>query len=359
MQLDLKSLRILFVAAASNEIGFGHLNRCLSLATYGQKHGADVSFLVFGNASAEARLNTAGFNYVLLEESKMHNIDGVQSDGVQADVVITDLFFPGFFVTTTPSLLFRHLRSLGRLLVAIDVLGDGSIVGKLPKIEVDMVVSPYVMPCINTSEIPWRYLQGSEYALLGTEYVNLPKRLQRTFANRILVSCGGSDPNGYTIKVLSGLETVQEALEIRVIIGPLFHPNLRAELENLAIRSRHRITLLMAPPTLLNEMLWCDLAICASGLTKYELAASATPALLFSIDAYHHLVNRPFTSKKTAIDLGIGVLPKQIGSESSKLLRSVDLRCAMAKYGRMLIDGGGTERLFSEIKKELSCLRMN
>ena len=111
MLLDLKSLRILFVTAASNEIGFGHLNRCLSLANYAHKHGADVSFLVFGNASAEVRLNTAGFNYVLLEESKMHNIDGVQSDRLQADVVITDLFFPGFFVTTIPSLLFGHQRT--------------------------------------------------------------------------------------------------------------------------------------------------------------------------------------------------------------------------------------------------------
>ena len=359
MQLGLKSLRILFVAAASNEIGFGHLNRCLSLAIYAQKHGADVSFLVFGNASSEARLNVAGFDCTLLEESKMHSIDGLQSDRLQADVVITDLIFHGFFVTTMPSLLFWHLRSLGRLLVAIDVLGDESIVGKLPKIEADIVVGPYVMPCINTSEIPWRYLQGPEYALLGAEYVNLPVRLQRTFANRILVSCGGSDPNGYTVKVLSGLENVSQALEIRVIIGPLFRPALQAELKNLAIQSRHRITLLIASPTLLNEMLWCDLAICASGLTKYELAASATPALLFSIDAHHDWVNRPFSSMQTATDLGIGVSPEQIGRETSRLLGSFALRCAMAKYGRMLIDGRGTERLFSEIKKELSCKRMN
>ena len=355
MQLDLKSLSILFVAAASNKIGFGHLNRCLSLAVYAQKLGADVSFLVFGSASAEARIIDAGFSCVVLEESKMHTVDWAQSDRLQADVVITDLFFPGFFVTSMPSTVFCHLRNLGKLLVAIDVLGEGSIIGKPHQIEVDIVVSPYVMPCGDMQEMPWCYLQGPEYALLGAEYANLPPRIQRTSANRVLVSCGGSDPNGYTLSVLLGLEAVPQALDIHVIAGPLSYSDLHTEVENLATRSRHRITLLTAPLSLLNEMIWCDLALCASGLTKYELAASATPALLVSIDAHHDCVNRPFISMQTAIDLGVGVSSERIARETSRLLGSVDLRRTMAKCGRMLIDGGGTERLFSEIKKELAC----
>ncbi len=355
MQLDLRSLSILFVVAASNKIGFGHLNRCLSLAVYAQKLGADVSFLVFGSACAEARITVAGFNCTLLEESKLHTVDCLQSDRLQADVVIADLLFPGFFVASTPSKLFCHLRNLCKLLVAIDVLGEESITGKPNLIEVDIVVSPYVMPCGDMPEMPCRYLRGPEYALLGAEYANLPPRIQRTCANRVLVSCGGSDPNRYTIQVLLGLEAVPQALDIHVIAGPLAYPDLHTEVENLATRSRHRITLLTAPLSLLNEMIWCDLAICASGLTKYELAASATPALLFSIDAHHDWVNRPFISMQTAIDLGVGVSSARIARETSRLLSNVALRSTMAKYGRKLIDGGGTERLFSKIKEELSC----
>jgi spore coat polysaccharide biosynthesis predicted glycosyltransferase SpsG len=355
MQLDLTSLSILFVAAASNKIGFGHLNRCLSLAIYAQKIGADISFLVFGTASAKTRIIAAGFSCAVLEESKMHTVDWAQSDRLQADVVITDLLFPGFFEASIPSTLFCHLRNLGKLLVAIDVLGEESVIGKPLQMEVDIVVSPYVMPCGDIQEMPWRYLRGPEYALLGAEYASLPPRIQRTCANRLLVSCGGSDPNRYTLKVLLGLEAVPQALDIHVIAGPLSHSDLHTEVENLATRSRHQITLLTAPLSLLNEMIWCDLAICASGLTKYELAASATPALLFSIDAHHDLVNRPFIFMQTAIDLGVGISSERIALETSRLLGSVALRRAMAKYGRMLIDGRGAERLFSEIKKELSC----
>lgn len=355
MQPDL-SASVLFVTTASNAVGFGHLNRCLALAVYANKCGADVSFLVFGDVLAEAQVNAAGFACVLLEESKMHTVDWVKSDRLQADVVIADLLFPGFFAFAAPSLLFGRLGSLGRLLVAIDALGEDSILAKLPLIDADMVVSPYVNRGIDISEIRWRYLQGSEYALLGVEYTNLPQRRQRAGANRILVSCGGSDSKGYTIQVIFGLEAVTQPLEIRAVVGPMFSAELVANLKRMVARSNHHIVLVTAPSTLLNEMLWCDLAVGANGLTKYELAASATPAILFSIDAHHDMANRPFAARQTSIDLGIGVSPKKIEQETTRLLGNVALRSSMAKCGRMLVDGRGAERLFIEIKKELSCL---
>jgi spore coat polysaccharide biosynthesis predicted glycosyltransferase SpsG len=135
----------------------------------------------------------------------------------------------------------------------------------------------------------------------------------------------------------------------------MFSAESVANLKRMVARSHHHIVLVTAPPTLLNEMLWCDVAIGANGLTKYELAATATPALLFSIDAHHDLVNRPFAARQTSIDLGIGVSPEKIGQEVSGLLGNVALRSSMAKCGRMLVDGGGVERLFIEIKKELFC----
>ena len=356
MQNDLASVRILFVTVASQTAGFGHLSRCLALAAHAQKRHANIGFLVFGGNVAEDRIKAAGFACFLLDESALNARDWPQIGHLQADAVIADLLFPAFD-TVCPDVegLFRRLHGLGRHLTAIDVLGEASLARRLPEVPVDVVVSPYQSLPLETSGRRWRFLEGARYAMLSPDYAGLVARTQRSSASRILVSCGGSDPKGYTAEVLKGLECLKRRLEVRVVIGPMFDARLRQQIQALVNGSRHAVSLVDAPPSLRDEMLWCDLAIGANGLTKYELAATATPSMLFSIDAHHDEVNRPFAAKKTAAHLGIGISAETVSREAEKLLSDVALRSEMAARGSALVDGVGVQRLFDEIKKELLC----
>ncbi|MEQ1656510.1 MAG: hypothetical protein ABL960_12505 [Nitrospira sp.] len=348
------SLSLLFVTIASNLFGYGHLNRCLSIAEHAKSEGATARFLLFGDERAQGRINAAGHSCYLRSISELEEGGEITFAG-SADAVISDLVHATFFARTPPLELFKQFRSISAVSVAIDALGDQALVAQAPKVDVDLMVIPYATLDTSSRGGDYRLLSGPQYALLAPDYAALPPRTVRFHADQVLVSCGGSDPMGYTLVVLRGIEQISEKLQVRVVLGPLFSAGICAEIESWAANSRHEMVLVSAPEVLLDEMLWCDLAIAASGLTKYELAATGTPALLFSIDDLHDQINRPFAMIGTSVDLGVNITSELVSRQTEMLLGDFDSRKAMSVTGKQVVDGLGAKRLIAEIRRELSC----
>ena len=353
-------MRLLFVTFAGHAFGFGHLSRCLSLAAAAARRGETFEFVVFGDASVAAHMERSGHAWRLLPATYLAYRPAIRSLAIGPfDVAIVDVIHARFFEAHAAGELFTVLRSTSRIVAAIDSLGDNSIAGRIPQAEVDVLIVPYIASgedLARIDKVGARRLQGSDYALLSEDYVSLGRRIHRDPADRVLVSCGGSDPGRWTLPVLDGLERISQRLAVRVIVGPLFDAGLREAVIAHARQSKHEVTVVAAPQSLVTHMLWCDLAIAASGLTKYELAASATPTILFSIDMLHDAVNRPFAAMGSVIDLRASPTPDRIAEEAERLLMDGDERRRMAAKGRELVDGRGAERLLSELEKELSCL---
>lgn len=343
-------MKLLFVTIAGADIGYGHLSRCISLADCAHRQGIGSSFLLFGDAGALQRIESAGYSGTVQPCSDLAGqaAEMAESRVETFDAVVVDFAHPVVFRNSDGVLkLLHHLHNRVQTMMVIDALGEQALAPQMPDMPADVLVAPYVGAVEMADGAPWRTLAGPEYAVLAPAYADLPPRVVREHADRVLVSCGGADPGGLTLLVLDGIEQIHPELAVRVVVGPLFSRDLTDALVARVAGSRHVIELIHAPEGLADHMLWCDLAVAASGLIKYELAASSTPAVLMSVDRSHDVVNRPFARMGSVKDLGVEFSAQSVAGVVSELLGDRKARSAMAEAGRRLVDGKGANRLIT------------
>lgn len=346
-------MRLLFVAVAGPAIGYGHLSRCLALADCARHQGIDSEFLVFCDDGALSRMQHAGYACKIASVAALADAK-IPDKTENFDAVVVDFSHAAVFdELDSARRLLRSLRAHAGTMMVIDALGEQTLARRMPDMPADVVAVPYV-GATEERDRPWRTLAGPEYAVLAPAYADLPPRVVREHAERVMVSCGGADPKGLTRIVLDGLELIPGRLLVRVVVGPLFCTGLIDALIAHAKKSRHEIELLHSPDGLAQHMLWSDLTVAASGLIKYELAATSTPTILISMDDIHDIVNRPFACAGSVRDLGVEFDARLLAKTISELLDDAAARLAMAKVGRHLVDGNGTNRLLAELTKAAS-----
>lgn len=331
-------------------MGFGHLARCLVLADEARVRGLEPEFLLYADADGAERVKQASYECTVRQ---LDAIEAAVSDRDLADdsydVAVADLSHPRFFRSPEIALLsLSRIRAHSKRLVLVDALAGQSISARIPNLPVDAIAMPYVGAPSLIQEHS-QTISGPRYAVVGSSYRGTEPRTIRESANRVLVTCGGSDPTGLSAVVFDALETIQRKLVVRVVVGPLFSDALKKTLSSLSAASNHEVSFVESPADLAGHMLWCDVAVAASGLTKYELASTGTPAVLISLGDSDHAVNSAFAKIGCSVDLGAMPAPEEIAESVAELLASSERRDAMARTGRAVVDGRGAERLITEI----------
>ena len=156
---------------------------------------------------------------------------------------------------------------------------------------------------------------------------------------------------------MRAVQYLPQELTIRVVLGPNFGDTLIKKSINLAQQVKRTIDLIQSPDSLslAKEMCSADLALSASGLTKYELAYLGTPALLMSIDEAHDTANKTFNKLGSCYDAGRldNAVISRLSEEVRDLLYDVDRRKAYSEAGRQSVDGLGIKRVL-ELVDELT-----
>lgn len=337
---------VFFRVDANDEIAFGHVMRCLSLADAFRASGEAVRFIAAdGNARevVEGRgfpLDTLGTDWRSLE-SEVKPMRELLS-GAENPLVIVDTY----------RITCQYVESLADV-ARICYLGSKSgYLGPLFAL---------VNYSTDIDEASYRALYGGDGTklMLGPAYAPLRSEFQgrdvclRPEARRCLVTTGSTDPQNMVGTLLDASFTDERlaGLTFDVVVGPRFASR---DVLFKCFSDESHVILHEGVKSMSALMEDCDVALSANGTTVYELAAMGLPAVTFA------MVEEQEASAKALASLGAfryagssyrnrKDMTRAAIDHLAALAMDYDAREKLAQRAHELIDGNGCSRIVSEL----------
>ena len=339
-------VNILFRCDGSHEIGMGHVVRCLALADELQEN-CDC-LVSFAMRTSEIGIEKIKQFYRVMIPDEAQQIFDYESwladciNTTKANVLILDVR-DGL----SKSVLRNIKQKFDIKIVTIDDPED-------KRLEADLAFYP---PVPQVKRIDWTGFTGKlyvgwEWVILRREFVNArhffnnhSKLKAQNSKPRILVTMGGSDPQGMTIKAVKALKMLEEDFEAVVVLGAGFQQ--KKELHNLLSACKHCFDVRENVENMAELMAQSDLAVASFGVTAYELAAMGVPAIYLCLTEDHAESASAFVKEGMAISLGVftHVNSEMIARGISNILNNKSLLSKLADNARKHIDGQGAARI--------------
>jgi spore coat polysaccharide biosynthesis predicted glycosyltransferase SpsG len=194
------------------------------------------------------------------------------------------------------------------------------------------------------------YLYGASYILLREEFSNCPQKKIKEKVKKILVTMGGSDHKGITIKAVEAIEEIKQSLEVVVIMGRGF--SREEELRKIVENSYKKYILKHDEEKIYKDMQWADLAIAGAGVTMFELLCCGTPSLIIPLDEDQEKNTNQFVERNLIINLGVGeyLTKEKISFILNNLMENYETRERISRESQNFVDGQGLFRILEVIK---------
>lgn len=254
---------------SSHARGMGHFYRALNLADGLAEAGYPYKFYLNDHAPSRRLLDECGCRHeiVPLEDFDSNwEASLIRKDGIT--VWVNDRL-------NTDSRHAAKIKASGIPLATFDDRGTGAALADLHVAALAFDAQEKLGGA--------RLLRGSGYLILNPQ-IRQYKRL-RTRLSSVLVTLGGSDTYGVTVKVVQILKGM--GLAATIAIGPAFiHKDL---LENELTSS---FTVKRGLPSLIEEFARHDLAITGGGITPFEANASGLPCVVIANELFEMPVGK-------------------------------------------------------------------
>lgn len=239
---------------SSHQRGMGHFYRALNILEYLENIGEEAVLFINNDEKSIKILKEKSVSYEIADYSDTKsNWEKKLIQKYHVDVWILDKFETAMELTS-------HVKNEGILLAAIDDKGVGADL-------VDLHFCSMLFHDLRGKRI----YSGREYMILNPELARY--RRKRTELNRILVTLGGSDTYGVTVKVVKILK--RQGYGADIVIGPNFqHKDL------LEQEVDENFTVYDTVPSLAAKFYDYDLAITGGGITCFEANVSGLPCIV-------------------------------------------------------------------------------
>ena len=187
-------------------------------------------------------------------------------------------------------------------------------------------------------------LQGKNYALLASEYINSISRNVKKVTT-ILVSCGLRDSNNFTSQVLDALSECNFYGDVNIAIGSQA-PYLQA-LSNSIKKYNFSINIILDSNGLYDLLTQSDMVVGAGGVSLLERMALGKPSV--TIITAENQRNQVIWCENSGATILVDPLERKFQHDLvygiDLLLKSEERRLKISNKGMRTIDGYGSERV--------------
>ena len=248
---------------SSHARGMGHFYRALNLADGLAKAG--LPYIFYLNDHAPSR-------QILVERGVPHRVVDLEDFTGNWEVSLIKQDGITLWVNDRLDSDIRHakkIKATGTPLVTFDDRGTGAALADLHIAALAFDEQEYLGGA--------KLLRGTDYLILNpqiSDYTRLRKHLVS-----ILVTLGGSDTYGVTVKVVQLLKKM--GLTATIVVGPAFmHMDMLDEVLTEDFALKHGV------PSMIEEFYHHDLAITGGGITPFEANASGLPCVVIANELF-------------------------------------------------------------------------
>lgn len=314
---------------SSHQKGMGHLFRCLNLLKYLKSKAENCIVLINDHKPSLNLLQERRVKFKIVDltdtesnwESKLiqkYEVNVWLNDRLSTDV--------------------RHAAKVKKnntLLVTFDDLGNGAALS-------DLHFSGLVFE--DAHKLKGRKIfTGLKYLILDSE-IDRYKRL-RTKMKNLIVSMGGSDTYGVTVKVVQMLKELGQDATIHM--GPSFEH--KDELQKVVSGA---FKVIKGVPSLIRSFYAYDLAITGGGITPVEANASGLPCVIIANETHEIPLCKFLNSKGSSRFLCYHRQLDKSGLAKMLECQKIDIE-SMSRQGLMSIPTNAVELIYREIKRAI------